>query len=349
MKKNLLFITALFCVKIIMANPVASPSITLSELAFDNDGKWVIELFYADINKNYMPIDSIWIKTSSGISRVKRFNIIGSEGVIVIRNDSMLSNLSINPQKDSIQIIYNMVSINTSSKFVVYGSFPNTQVKSPIIGQSIAGIPPYFKYDGLYSIDKSPTIGTLNDSIGMCGVIKGHIYDKNNQLLSNTTEKLYVDEASDFFYPNPDGSYSIRLYSKKNHIYNLYSYGSKKYVNITPIDAFIAPDTIVYVDIHLLDSLKVDIVEINQDSESIMNVYPNPISGLEMNYEIDLPVKSSNCFILIVNLMGQNVLKYQISESKGIIYLPSDIKAGLYTVNLFLNDKKYYSVKIVIK
>ena len=216
MKRILLILNFLLIVTILNGNPIALPSVTISELTFDSTGEWIIGLFYFDTN-SYKPIDSIWIKSSSGAAKLKRFNIIGSSGILVVRNDSLLSKLNIDPFQDTLQILYYLDSYEWTSIALVYGKLPDTKLIAPGYSQSLAGVPPSFNFTGLYSLDKSPTIGTVNDTIGMCGTIKGHIYDKNGHLLYLKSGWFYNTETDINFYPYQDGSYSTRLYSKQNH------------------------------------------------------------------------------------------------------------------------------------
>ena len=351
MKKILLTLNLFFIIVILRANPLPSPSVDISEIYFDDNGKWVIELMYSDAQQDRLPIDSIWIKTSSGISEIRRFKITSSTGLIIVRNDSLLSTLAINPLEGSVQIVYTVGAYKTSGKTIIYGNLINSTINSPQKGQSIAGVPPYFQYTGLYSIDKSPTIGTMNDTIGMCGIIKGRIYDKNNQLLSVTSGWFDNPETDIYIYPKADGFYSTRLYSKKNHLEKLFFYTSQSegfFVNISPIDVSMQPDSVVSVDIHLLDQLNVGITEINTGSESIIKIFPNPVKGLTLNYEIGIPVNSTRCYIDMVNLNGQKICRFSITENQGKISLPSTIENGAYFINLYANNRNYGSSKIII-
>lgn len=353
MKKIILTISTLFIILILWANPLPRPSVILSEIYFDDNGNWFIELLYSDAQQDYMSIDSIWIESSTGISRIRRFNITGTTGLIIVRNDSLLSNLYINPLRDSIQINYTMNE--NRYKFlgnpIIYGDLVNSHFNSPRKGQSIAGVPPYFQYNDLYSTDKSPTIGMVNDTIGMCGTIHGHIYDKNNQLLSMTDGWFDNAETDIYIYPKAGGSYSTRLYSKRNQINQLFYYTSRSegyFINITPINVSMQPDSVVSIDIHLQDQLKVGINELNTGSESILKIFPNPVTGLTLNYEIGIPVNSTHCYIDLVNLNGQKKEQFIITENKGKISLPSNIENGVYFVNLYANNRNYSSSKVII-
>ena len=350
MKKTILTLCILFIILILMANPRPSPRVGLSEIYFDDNGQWVIELLYSDAQQDQMPIDSIWIETSSGISRVRRFNITGTTGLIIVRTDSLLSPLTIDPLKDSIQIVYGMGDYKMPINPVLYGNLVNSRINSPNKGQSIAGIP-NFGFPREYSIDKSPTIGTMNDTIGMLGTITGHIYDKDTQLLSPKGGWFLNIETGTYIYPKADGSFSTRLYSKRNRIDKLYYYTSLSkgfFVNISPIDVSMEPDSVVSMDIHLLDSFKVGIKEIHSGSESILKIFPNPVKGLTFNYEIGIPVNSTQCYIDLVNLNGQKSCRFMIIENQGSISLPSNIENGIYFINLYAKNRNYSSSKILI-
>lgn len=343
---------ALIIIMILRANPLPSPSVSLSELYFDANGKWVIELQYSNAQQEFMPIDSIWINTSSGTSIIKRFDIIGSEGIIIIRNDSLLSNLNINSKTDSIKIIYTLESYKQSNEPIIYGCL-NSSISSPKEGQSIAGVYPYFD---LYCLDNSPSIGSINDTVGMCGILKGQIFDKNNKLLkglpSNMFEMVLKKYVSDIpINISSDGSYYSNLFALNINVNELfYRYGDNQgeFISIEQMNITMQPDSLINIDIHILDSLKVGINEDICATESLIKLYPNPISGLNINYEIAIPVQSTNCFLNIVNINGQQIARFRIMENHGKLNLPSNIENGVYAVVLYVNNRNYSSSKILI-
>jgi hypothetical protein len=351
MKKLLLFIFVLVSLTISKANPIASPSIVISELAFDSNGKWVIELQGFDLNSN-IQIDSIILESSTGISKLKRFNFDGITNIILVRNDSLLSNLTINQAGDSLKLhyYYNSNDFSEYKPALIYGNFKTALFFSPKISQTLAGVP-YFQYSNIYSIDKSPTIGLENDSVGMCGTIKGYIYDKSNQLVIGN-DYVFFDMEGWNFNTAENGSYSRRIYSYKNHISNLQFYFRPKMkwynIKISPIDVSIQPDSIVNVDIHLQDSLVTNLNEIKSDLESVMHIFPNPINELSFNYNITIPVKSSDSYIEFTNVSGQRIARYEITESNGKINLPAKTVNGSYILRLFVNNKNYATSKILI-
>jgi hypothetical protein len=346
MKKTLLVIFALACITISNANPINPPPpiIGLSEFTFDSNGKWIIELsIFSDYDYYYAPIDSILITSSTGKSKLKNFKSVGTNRLMMIRNDSLLSNLNINPTGDSIQVKY--YTQYTSNRFylsspIVFGNFKNAKLFAPKIGESIAAC-------GNYSLCKTPTLGTANDSTGMCGTIKGRIYNSNNQLLLNSTLKLN-NENIFYFTPKSDGTYSARILSNNNQITQLIYYeGLNRFiVDIVPIDVSIKPDTVVTADIHILKITAIK--EIKSDPVTVFQIFPNPIKDLSFNYQVSIPVKSSNSYLELISINGQKIARYPVSDDKGKINLPATVTNGTYTVRLFVNNKNYGTSKILI-
>jgi hypothetical protein len=353
MKKLLVITFALACFAVSKANPIIppTPDIQLSELAFSSTGKWTIELSILSSNY-YAQIDSIVLSSSTGKSRIKNIIKQGNNRLMMVTNDSLLSNLTINPNGDSIQVMYYTqytypIGTPHLSTPVAYGNYRNSKLLSPAIGQSIALL-------GVHSIDKSPTLGLANDSTGMCGTIKGKIYDTNNQLLMNSNLKFTGSGLYDIS-PNADGSYSTRILSFKNHLTQFFYDtqisglpGIQHFtVDITPIDVSIKPDTIVTVDIHMQKITAIKVVK--SDPISVIQIFPNPIRDLSFNYQISIPVKSSNSYLELISINGQKMANYPISTDKGKIDLPANITNGVYNLRLFVNNKNYSTSKILIE
>lgn len=360
MKKLLLIIFSLACFGITNANPLPSPPplIGLSEIGFDSDGKWVIELGYQNIyNDNmYMPVDSIFICSSTGRSKLKNPRFNSWAGIMMVRNDSLLSNLNIKPAGDSIQIEYYVYNVKKLYIPLVFGNYKNATLACPQIGKSIAS---YFVFDNInmhnstsifsnvYSIDKSPSLGVENDSTGMCGTLKGKIYDQNNQLLINSSHGLLANGLF-YFQPFSDGSYSVKAFSFKNRISKMYySEGYNNFiVDILPIEFNMIPDSVISVDIHIQKITTVN--EIKSDPVSVLQVSPNPIKDLSFNYKTSIPVKSSVSYIELISLNGQKIARFPITENAGKIKLSTNTINGIYTLRLFVNNKNYGTSKIII-
>lgn len=367
MKEFLITFITLFVVSALRANPLPSTQVNLSEIYFDSNGQWTIELQYFDARQNYFPIDTIWIATKSGISQLRRFDITGTTGLLIVRNDSLLSPLSLDPLNDSIRVIYT-IKLNansyykTSSYPIVYGNSETSSLGSPKNGQSIAEVPSCFydkyaeitgiSYNGIFSIDKSATIGMVNDTTGMCGTLKGHIYDKYNQLISDTAICFFNEEAGIYFHPEPGGFYSVRTLSRKSQVDNLYfctSGGTSfRSMKITPINVSMQPDSVISMDIHLLDDLLNGTSKIYGSSGFIFKILPNPAKDLVLNYQIGIPVSSTHCYIVLYNLNGEEICNFSVMQSQGKLNLPPAIKNGVYILKLYANNKNYSSLKVII-
>ena len=367
MKKILLIIFSLTCFTITNANPLPSPPpvIGLSEIGFDSHGNWVIELGYKNIelgwkniyNENTnMRVDSIFISSSTSRAKLKNPKFNSRAGIMVVCNDSLLSNLNINPTGDSIQIEYYVFNVKNLYIPLVFGDFKNATLASPQIEKSIAS---YFVFNNMdiydqtsiyanvYSIDKSPTFGVENDTTGMCGTLKGKIYDQNNNLLINSTQVLSLNGIYDIS-PSSDGSYSVKAFSFKNRISEMYySEGYNNFiVDILPIEYSMMPDSIISVDIHIQKITAVN--EIKSDPVTMLQISPNPIKDLSFKYEISIPVKSSASYIELISLSGQKIVQFPITENIGKINLPANTTNGIYTLRLLVNNKNYGTSKIII-
>ena len=352
------------CFAITNANPLPSPPpiIGLSEIGFDADGKWVIELGYKNIyNENtYMPVDSIFICSSTGRTKVRNFKFTGYAGVIMVRNDSLVSNLNINSAGDSVQIeyYYRQYSLATKELYgpLVFGDYRNATLACPVPGKSIGS---YFVFNNMdmygntstnlnvYSIDKSPTLGVENDSTGMCGTLKGNIYDQNGQLLVNSTHYFSIYGLFNF-QPSSDGSYSVKAFSFKNRLSRMYyNEGNNVFIaDVLPIEYNMMPDSVITVDIHIQKITAV--AKIKSDPVTLLEISPNPIKDLSFNFKTSIPVKSSASYIELISLSGQKIVQFPITENVGKINLPANTTNGIYTLRLLVNNKNYGTSKIII-
>lgn len=332
------------------ANPLVPPSVALSELAFDSNGNWIMEIQCFD-GGPYMAIDSIHIESSSGSSMLTRINYT-SPYIILVTNDSLNTSLDINPLGDSVLVAcYYGYPYHGFTDALVYGNKLTSRIRSPQSGESIAGVPPIYNHINLYSIDNTPTIGVENDTTGMCATLHGSIYDMNNELLNIDNGRFEFWNCVSSFYSKTDGSYTTSVYSFDNQITHLFYYTSLYkgiWVQIDTLNIVGEPDSVITRDIHLLGSLLSDFHEVELGSESIFEIYPNPIKDYSFNYKVSVPVLSSESYIELINLSGQRIAQYSINESSGKIILPSDTPGGTYVVRLFVNRKNYASSKIIV-
>lgn len=362
------------------ANPVPRPTqeLVVSELMFDSNGKWVMELgglcpVGFSNGKNvmglcelypyyFLEIDSICITSSN--SRIKVNNLpYGDENIpkiILLRNDSLDSNLIIKQTGDFIKITtyysqpqwyYGDQFVDSLSNTLIFGNYEGATVRSPNESESIVWISDY-----LYSINKTPTIGQLpKDGSGTHTTIKFNIHYPDWQPFTASFVKLCDNNNKWEIDLNreDDGSYSGEVYYCSYSLSKMYFNIQPPYVGywlISPCNISLDWDTywnnFLWINIYLTQF--VDIKPIQAEA-SILKIYPNPVKDNSFNYETVLPVNSTNCTIEITKLNGQKIGQYPVSESKGKINLSSNIPQGIYFIKLNVNNKNYANTKIMIQ
>lgn len=344
MKKIFSSAIVLLSTLILHANPVVPPSnFVLSELTFDSIGKWVIELKFIDEYILQIRTEDIYISSLSGFSEFKQLNndAIRQIKFLKISNDSLKSDLTINPAGDKISVYLPYADPIMSD--LVFGNVVTASVRSPKVGESIA------LFGENYSIDTSPTIGAENDTTGMCGTIKGKIFDPYHLL---PPDVWLAGNGISGFKVEADGTFSARITSFKHRIDKLYysatvsEFSTGYYMVVTPVAVTTEPDSVVNVDFHIYDIVS-SVKNVTDIQTSLLNISPNPVEE-SFNYEIAVPVKSNDCYLEIISINGQKIAQYPVSENSGKINLPSIMMSGTYTVRLFVNNKNYANSKILI-
>lgn len=148
-RANLGILAALLCMPLANANPIGVSYI--SELFFDS-GKWIIEL------NTYHMVDTLegWTLSSrTGTSSLKPGIRGGGQMFVLITADSLVTPIAINPGGDSITI--DLPGAGPDEQRLVFGNGPDCDVRAPLPGWSIS-------YGHAFYLDRSPTIGTYNDS-----------------------------------------------------------------------------------------------------------------------------------------------------------------------------------------
>ena len=321
----------------INANPIALPTIEISELYFDESDNWKLELGYYDVNQNGFTIDSIFLYSTTDTIQIPTYEFISTTGVFVITADSLNSEFHVKRFADTIKVL----SYSMGQPFedvLIFGNLPGATINYPRQGQSIS------KYWMYYTKDNSPTIGLSNDTIGTCGTVKGIIYDKYSEPVDAKTFRL-----DNYFETSDNGEYSARVYSKPS-TFNRINYKTGQYstqsVSITEISYIMEPDSVIEIDIYILDTLTTGINDINNSSTPV-SVYPNPISKSgELKVNIDLPIITSDIYIEIIDLNGKIIKKQKISQNSSSIIAPD--KSGFYIFRTILDSEIISSNRIIV-
>jgi len=353
----ILFSFSFLLVRIGFSNPIARDLIFINELAFDSAGNWKMEITYNGIIGE--SLDSlIKISTSTSSSMVKKFmiNIDNTTGLgyTVLTNADLYNDLNINPLGDS---IFLFVNVWYKYNFMIFGNFKNSKMPCPKPGQSIARLFNLRTISNIYSMDNTPSFGAKNDTDGMMGTLKGKVFDKYGKPLGTGCLEInpgfYFDirNKGDAMLLNiqPDGSFSKRLYSFNYSINLLYDTTKHKENAVKQVDFFMNPDTIIYNDFHLSDSIMVNVKEINNAIDPF-GIFPNPVEAdNKLYYNIKIPVYSASCYLLLTDMEGRLILKDKIEDNRGSITLPTGLKSNFYMVQFIVNNKVYFSKKIIIK
>lgn len=337
MKRILIATVGLLILMRVLANPIATPYLEISELYFEESGDWILELGYYEINQQDFPIDSILLISSTDTVRLSGYTFNGIQGFIVLRNDSFAHGFNIKPTGDSLTMRYYIMEM-IFEDVLVFGDREGAVISSPLSNQSIS------RYWNAYSKDKSPTIGEINDTIGMCGTLSGMVYDLNNEPV---VDQVFMLNGGTRFETDGFGNYTLRMISKPTSFNWLY-YQSDHFlsVDIEEVAFVMEPDSSVFRDIHLLDSLLTDV---NQKPAAgfPLKLYPNPLTHSDfLNYEIDLPIKTANCRVDIYTITGQLIASQKLIRSSGQIELSN--ATGILLVNFWMENRLLSTNRIVV-
>lgn len=336
--KNIYFsLVILFFGLRIFGNPIALPTIEISEIYFDEIDNWKLELGFFEINQEEFRIDSIFISSSYSRIKLPPFAFAGNTGVLVITNDSLDSNLSIERFADTIKVIY-YIQESLFEDSLIYGNHPEAFIGYPLEGQSIS------RYGRYFVKDKTPTIGTTNDTIGMCGTLSGVLYDRNFEPVKDCSFRLDFD-----FITSIDGEYQARVLSKPSTFKMIYyrSGYAQKSASISDILYTMEPDSVIVLDIYLLDSLETAITKRAID-HSPVKIFPNPVSNHQrIHISTDLPFNASDIWLEVVDLSGRLIRKEKIVQHENSIEAP--INSGIYIVSIWNKDQRISTDRILVR
>ena len=365
-KLAVLLVCVLWSMKCLIANPLPLADVTISEIMFDAEKGWMLELYCYRIEK--ITVLNLTVASASGSAESNYFpnwdecsDEYCNERFVLTR-DSMKSDLSINPLGDEVTVIVEFLEDYygftwSSESVLTFGNYIGSKVHAPSEGQSIV----YYGISGScecdiydYAKTNEPTMGEPNTS-NVYGTVTGKIYDIDGRLVLSNETMTFVCRynfptcqygAIYNHVPVEDGSYSINVLA--NCLNKDYIFLSKKKVKIKPIKIDIEPDAIYEVDIYLLEDY-VGMDEITQPDNAPIHIYPNPLSGgQELQYEVGAPVKSLDCQMEIIAMDGRVVCEKKITDNVGSITLPHSLPTGIYIVNFKFNNKAQYATRLII-
>jgi len=326
------------------ANVIAMTHIMLSELYFDNSGNWKLEIEYYDVGYG-LTIDSMFLYSGTDTVRLPVYSFIKNEDVFVITADSLESGFRINRDGDCIQLIVYLTggyAEGYEGHSLAFGNHPQAVIGAPRQDQSLA------RYWYHWVKTNSPSIGYPNDTTGMCGTLKGVIYDKYSTPVSNKTFKLLSDIEIPF-ETSETGEFSVRALSMPTQLEYIIQRGeqSSKSISIEDLTFDMEPDSVVFRDIYLQDDLITGIPSPSAKNGPV-RVYPNPLPATgKLTIEIDLPVLTADIRVEIASLDGKMILQEKITDSKSIISMPE--QGGIFIITVLLEKQRIWSGRVIVQ
>lgn len=338
MKKICTLILSLAIGISIYANPISLPTVEISELYFDNSNNWMLELAYYDLDQTGIAIDSIFLYSTSDTVKLPSHEFLGDIGFWVITKDILRNDFVVKRFGDTIKVVF-YVYEEAFEDVLIYGNATEALINFPRLGQSLSR---YYMY---FIKDNSPTIGEPNDTLGMCGTLRGTVYDKFSTPVQNRSFLLDFNFETDL-----NGEYSARVLSKPS-AFNRIRYKTGQYhsqsVPITAISYIMEPDSIVELDIYLLEELASGTESLSLGKNPI-RIYPNPVSiNEQLKVDVDLPILTSNIWLEIADVNGKMIKKERIKRLDNVVDAPAI--SGFYIVSVWLENQIVTSKRILVK
>lgn len=325
-----------------ISNPVVSPQIIISEIAYSQD-EWVIELLFFNPDSMQVDIDSIGIKsTATSMFYLSIDSLDWKNGLTQIHPSGFLEKFSLNAETDTLTIInYSENFLGGLTDKICWGSDEKYNISSLNNGESIV-----FVYNS-YMKDASPTLGKINDTIGTCGLLKGKMYDKTGELVTNKDFRL--DNC--YFTVDGEGNFKASVFSCKRDLTGLgycLNKGKYQYAHIQPIHYRPEPGGTISVDIHLTDSLLSSIDDKTIQNLATVKVFPNPVNGV-LNVSFQKTMNGS-IHLHLINIKGQTVInkKMHLSDKNYLSMDTSEIPTGMYTLQVNLKGVVISTQKIIV-
>lgn len=288
MKRLLLIFTTSIIVTVANGN-VTPPKAYISEINFDTGGNWSIELGFF---LNYASeIDSIKIESSAGSSIINFFTPIPVPGGVfpnfetlaVITNLNLLTPVSINPFADYVKIISYTYGYETYD-YVALGNYPGSFLDCQQTGESICYLEYSYNSDWRRSfcVDKSPTIGFVNDTTGALSRYSGKIYDPSGNVFTQGYFSL-PPHVGIFIDIQPDGSFLETVFSRRytfdtiTIVFTSWPYTSQTY-KVQHVDFCVMPGALHTQDI-IATSIITAVDKHEPDQECVVVVSPNPFTN----------------------------------------------------------------------
>ncbi len=367
MKKIFFTILLLFLVSIntkAVPNPIMvySAEVIMNELYFNDQGEWTMELliWFPDfVPLSDTVIKQVTISSNLGQADLIHFSVTSPLTYLLITKDSLTSPLFINPEEDIISIVTTADSYEELGQYLGQWSFCNTffQFGTSEPENSIQEIPTGNSVSltddhSYYYLDKSPTLGVPNDTVGGLGWIHGKMYDYLGNIFTSGHFKIRPNLPY-YVQFNDDSTYSS-LIPANNLICYCINYFTdtvnSRYIECDNFYPNLEPGMTSTIDIHLKDhSLVVGLKELASTEVKRILVAPNPFSTeVQIFVELNSPVRNSD--LIIFDSFGKQLMQIKLpDETTYKISVPGEKlgKPGTYFYRIMQKKRLIASGKLL--
>lgn len=161
----LIFLLSACC----LANVPPPSEAVITEVYFDNNGDWTIEVYF-----NYFSghDESYWLISITDTATFEKFP--DSTGFLILTESDMLDPVTIDPNGDELYIV-ETTEWNYVTGYFTYGNAPGSGVNPILPGQSYINANRNYNYENFEVKDKAPCIGQLQEP--PTGLFHGYVYD----------------------------------------------------------------------------------------------------------------------------------------------------------------------------
>jgi hypothetical protein len=341
MRRAAIALLLLAAVATIVGNPIALPSIVISELRFAEDDSWELELEFRDLNPT-LPIDSISLVSGSWRAALPTPTMPAGSGFIAtLAQKDLPGSPAMSPAGDSLLVEYRTKD-HMMTDALVFGARCTATVPAPRVGQSIVRVK-----DRVFALTRTPSIGSANDSSGACGTLRGRVLDGGGNPVADI--RFSIDYPFTFTTAS-DGAFSARVFARITATtVLLYRHGSgSSSCAIQPLQYAMEPDSTIGRDIVVTSPL-LSADDVPLAGAGLFRLHPNPVRpGGTLLFSSDLPVAAMEMTLTLTDLRGGIVLETDVRETPISLSLPRVLPAGLYMAAVRSRGRLYDALKLAV-
>jgi len=295
MKRFKILILLIFC-SLIYANPVWE-GMRLSEIYFDMNDHWFIEID----NNNYWCqleyVDSIEVRTSSG-SAIASY--VDTVDYIILTNGRMANPLNVKRSGDYVSL-YSYGGSEMFCDSIIFGDTAGSYLKNILPGTSIAR---YLDNREFYK-DDSPTLFSENNLNDASAILYGHFTYSNGLPITNRSFYISNSNAGEIRI-NEDGYYCVEILCRTYDFdrFGLWDdAGNIKTMSFIPQSIDLEPHDSIEIN---FTSLLTSITPVIQNT-IMFNNYPHPASNYTWFVIDNTEIEASAMRVIVYALNGRKV------------------------------------------